>query len=54
VYNEHATSFCSKYVATKSCELLPIMLAYHTQTVTSACSCLIYPISKPIACQDHE
>ena len=43
VYNEHATSFCSKYVATKSCELLPILWGYHTESVTSACNCLIHP-----------
>ena len=43
LYNEHATSFCSKYVATESCELLPFLLGYHTKSVTSACSCLIHP-----------
>ena len=43
VYNDHATSFCSKYVATKSCELLPFLVGYHAESVTSACSCLIHP-----------
>ena len=43
VYNQHATRFCSKYVATKSYELPQYLLGYHTQRVTSACSCLIHP-----------
>ena len=42
VYNQHAKSFCSKYVATKSCELPHYLLGYHTQSVTSACSCLVH------------
>ena len=43
VYNQHATSFCSRYVATKSCDLPHYLLGYHTQSVTSACSCFIHP-----------
>ena len=43
VYNQHATSFCSKYLATKSCELPQYLWGYNSQSVTSACSCLNHP-----------